>query len=843
MRVCSSLLSFSICLAVSNTGLARDIYVAKNGQDSNNGTISSPYRTLGKAATVAAAGDTVYIRAGTYEETLRPANSGTAGNRIVFRSYGNEKVVISAMQAVRGWTVDRGQVYRTTVNWDLGQENFVMNRDTVLDLARWPNNTDADPYTINAVQNSGGSGENVITNAYLDYNAGLPNMNWQDGGSIFYYGGGGWLAWKAFIKSATNTRLFFDLNKNPSWIRTAHEPSNIGSFFLEGTRAALDYQNEWYFNSNTNTLFVQLPGGAAPVDGEIKFRRREVTINLHNRNYIEIRNLAVFGGAINISGSASNNLLFGVSSFYGNYTRGVVTGFNSGNHSVWVQGSNNTIERCEIGFGSGNGITDNGTNTRVINSYVHDFNTLGYYDAVLNMRSGSNSTLNRNTLRRGGRDVIQAFNSGVISFNDVSQSNLVADDCGLIYTVGGPRNIDIHHNWFHNAYSRGQRYKAAGIYLDNDAHSINVYRNVVWDVEWTNVQINWNGTNIDIFNNTLLEGSAVMGAWHKTGTAFSDVRVWNNLSDDDSWEPQSNKQNNLTYTQNPFINKNDGDFRLKSGSQPIDFGRVINAYSVTQGYNGSAPDVGAYEFGGDNWVPGVNWNLAAGPADRCYGLPGENCTASEPPVDPQCEFPFTSSVLSITQQQRTWTTGVFNVSCASGVDVSMVAEGVGSMEDADFLNIFYRLDGGPRVAISRNTNAFPQKTVSVDDISGNTLEIIVEGQTSAAGETYAVNNITVTRASGGGGGGGGGGGSCANVMTGGQSGSFETTGVYCFKTQDPIAGWGAANFDGRTISVTVNGVGPAVTTVGATLPPKGPSDYYHFESSAGEFPWASIYWW
>jgi xyloglucan-specific exo-beta-1,4-glucanase len=43
--------------------------------------------------------------------------------------------------------------------------------------------------------------------------------------------------------------------------------------------------------------------------------------------------------------------------------------------------------------------------------------------------------------------------------------------------------------------------------------------------------------------------------------------------------------------------------------------------------------------------------------------------------------------------------------------------------------------------------------------------------------------------------------------------------------------------------VTVNGAGTAVTTVGASLPAKGASDYYHFNSTAGSISYASVYWW
>lgn len=86
------------------------------------------------------------------------------------------------------------------------------------------------------------------------------------------------------------------------------------------------------------------------------------------------------------------------------------------------------------------------------------------------------------------------------------------------------------------------------------------------------------------------------------------------------------------------------------------------------------------------------------------------------------------------------------------------------------------------------------------------------------------------------------GGSCP-IITGGQSGNFNTTNAYCFRIPNTVRGWGVANFSGRSISVTVNGSGTAVTTPGASLPTKGADDYYHFNSTAGAYPWASVYWW
>ncbi|MEO0734185.1 MAG: right-handed parallel beta-helix repeat-containing protein, partial [Bacteroidota bacterium] len=390
--------SFFFLLLLSFGLQAREIHVDPSGNDGNAGTAAAPYATIGKAAAVAVAGDVVIIHAGTYEETLRPANSGTPGNPIVFRSAAGEKVIITAMASLSGFTSDGGGRYKKTVTWDLGQKNFVMNGTTAMDLARWPNNTDGDPFTLNSRRNTGGSGPNVSTGAFLTHNE-IPNWNWA-GGSILFYGdkpGSGWTTWKAFITSSSSGRVNFNLIKNQSWIRTFHAPSDKGDYFLEGIKQALDYQNEWWFNASTKTLFVQLPGGNAPAPGQVQMRRRDMTVNLDGRNHIHLENLAVFGGGVSIQGAG--NRLYGVSSFYGNYTRGVSPDMASGNRSIDIKsGSSNTvIERCEIAFGSGAGIWDSGNGTVIENCYIHDFNFLGVYDGPIMARNGNATTIRKNT--------------------------------------------------------------------------------------------------------------------------------------------------------------------------------------------------------------------------------------------------------------------------------------------------------------------------------------------------------------------------------------------------------------------------------------------------------------
>jgi len=598
---------------------AEEYHVAKSGNDGSPGTESAPFLTIQKAANVAVAGDVVIVYEGRYDETLRPANSGTAGNPIVYRAKDGDKVIITAMQPLGGWTLDQGSIYKTTVDWDLGQNNFVMNGPVACDLARWPNNTDGDPFTLNSLRNTGGSDEHVKDNAYLDYDAGIPPYDWSQGGYVFFYcDKSGWTSWRSWITSNTATRVHCVLPS--SWVGGSHPPAGLGDFYLGGIKETLDYANEWYFDVANNTLYFQTPDGTTPADDVVMMKRREVAIDLEDRHYIEIRNLAVLGGSIEITGSASNNLLYGVSSIYGNHTSGVVDSFVTGTQSIAVHGSNNVIEKCEIAFGTGSGIRVEGTNNIVKNSSIHDFDYIGDYDAPIMLRRGTKTTITGNVIYRGGRDCIQLFNTNsVVSYNNVYSSNLIADDCGLIYTVGGPYHCEIHHNWFHDIFSRGKLYKAAGIYLDNDAAGFKVHHNVVWNTEWTSVQINLNGRDLDIFNNTLWSSSEAMGAWHRKGTAFSNVRVWNNLADNDNWEQQADKQNNLTMTSDPFVNSVEGDFSVKAGTQPIDYGKQIAG--VTDGFVGAAPDAGAYEYGAMTWTAGIDWDENTGPTGYgCYGL-------------------------------------------------------------------------------------------------------------------------------------------------------------------------------------------------------------------------------
>ena len=100
-------------IALPSLAMASSYYVAPNGNDSYNGLFPSyqngfdgPFRTVNRAAGAARAGDTVFIRGGTYHETVNFSASGTSANRITITSYESEKAIIDGE-----YTLPTGSVY------------------------------------------------------------------------------------------------------------------------------------------------------------------------------------------------------------------------------------------------------------------------------------------------------------------------------------------------------------------------------------------------------------------------------------------------------------------------------------------------------------------------------------------------------------------------------------------------------------------------------------------------------------------------------------------------------------------------------------------------------------
>jgi hypothetical protein len=110
-RLAASLILLT-ALVAARSARAADYYVATTGSDSNAGTMASPFATLQKGVNTAVAGDTVYIRGGTYSITtpatsgagINFTRSGTATNPINYFAYQGEAPVFDFTSMVLSTT-------------------------------------------------------------------------------------------------------------------------------------------------------------------------------------------------------------------------------------------------------------------------------------------------------------------------------------------------------------------------------------------------------------------------------------------------------------------------------------------------------------------------------------------------------------------------------------------------------------------------------------------------------------------------------------------------------------------------------------------------------------------
>ncbi|SNR31449.1 Por secretion system C-terminal sorting domain-containing protein [Lutibacter agarilyticus] len=608
-------------ILISSVIFAENIYVATNGNDTTgNGTIDNPYRTFNKAISLMSAGDVCIIRGGIYEEELSVNKSGTAGNFLTFKAADGENVEIRATSKINGWQVHSGNIYKATVNMSMESRfRAVYHNGKFMDLARWPNNTDNSRWTIDCTPVTGGDGAHFTADN-------IPNIDWT-GGLVYYLGAHSGTSWTRTITSSSNTRIDYTGVDITKWPFTPHNPTqwrenpgnNRGQLYLFNKLEALDYANEWFYDSATNTLYLQTADGDMPADGAVEYATSKFISELKG-DYIKLEGLNFFGGSVKIDNNADNNQIINCKITHGSegYDSLTNTSAQVGEASLEILGDNTLIKGCTINHSSVSGILIAGwaaSNCTVEENYISNIDYLGIHASPIRT-SANNMKVLKNTIVNAGRDGMYVSGSNCeIAYNDVSGSQKINSDSGVFYTVGNAnlKNNELHHNWFHDAtapaYSHkpGEPGKAAGIYLDNNSKGYTVHHNVIWNVSWSGYQVNWNNTNLDFFHNTIWNAERAMDSW-VNGYTQENNKIYNNFANTGEWFSETSTdfdiKDNLITSTSPFEDDNNQNFMPKAGSEVFDTGRVIAGF--TKPFKGNAPDIGAYERFGTKWTAGVN---------------------------------------------------------------------------------------------------------------------------------------------------------------------------------------------------------------------------------------------
>jgi len=109
-------LMLMLCSLVAHISFSKEYFVSqKIGDDKNNGTQKSPFKTIQRAADIAVAGDIITVAEGVYREEIVPKNGGEEGKPIVYQAVKNEKVQIKGSEIIKGWTKHDDNIWKVVI--------------------------------------------------------------------------------------------------------------------------------------------------------------------------------------------------------------------------------------------------------------------------------------------------------------------------------------------------------------------------------------------------------------------------------------------------------------------------------------------------------------------------------------------------------------------------------------------------------------------------------------------------------------------------------------------------------------------------------------------------------
>jgi parallel beta-helix repeat protein len=236
------------------------LWVNQNAAAGGNGSFTSPFQNINQAlAKAESTGDTdmrITIRAGIYHEFIcirgdQGARSGTATNPFIIRGMPGERVVISGMKPITGWSLYSGGIYVANLGtWNSAQYKpanpfpdsfFVGNSERL--MAQSPNPGTA-CWHFDTTQTTENGGNTTITDtAHL---IGVGNLA---GGSIQFYGLSNGL-WSAPIISndpVAGTLTYQGISNNTG---------QDGSYIIKNCLQLVDQPGEWAVIPQTGGTYL-----------------------------------------------------------------------------------------------------------------------------------------------------------------------------------------------------------------------------------------------------------------------------------------------------------------------------------------------------------------------------------------------------------------------------------------------------------------------------------------------------------------------------------------------------------------------------------------------------------
>ncbi len=627
---------FSLVLFFSFISAANYYVAVSYGDDTNNGTsLNTPFKTIGKAASVMSAGDNCYIRQGRYHETITINNlDGASGSPIIFTNYNNERVVIDGTTPITSaWDqVGTSNIWRTKLSADIWQ--LFLNWEEQV-MARWPNakfsdNTiwDNDNYwakgTIDDDENAYSNGtliDDPYTNSAgtaIDLNATGFDLDESGKEAIAILNLGSFRTWSRLVTGHSGNT--FNYATVPNW-KTKHH-----YYFLEGRYEFLDQAGEWWYDTSDDSLFYYPYNSVNPNKLNLRGKVQSYAFTITGSQYIQIRNLEFFSTTIYFQG-ANNCLIYGCNFMYPSCSKRMLRTVDTEPEMTKFASTSTgcAIRNCAFRNTDGTALEMWGGTDTVDNCYFNkiDYSVADNSSIMLTIRmNGDDNVFRKNTIHKTGASAtVKIGNSGLVEYNNLYDTGHLQSDGSMIqFTEDEQDGAICRYNWLHDTEKYGARFDHSG---DADGTNGTMHHNVAWNCESGGIMVK--GNNHKIYNNTVLNSGSKNDiiVFQVNSSDHSSTIVRNNAAD----KIANHRTNNVaidfgTYSNNwngynesvtlnsILTDTSNNDFSPAASSPLIDAGISISGITDQYTNNGSGTDIGAYEDGNTDWTAGHDWNVS-----------------------------------------------------------------------------------------------------------------------------------------------------------------------------------------------------------------------------------------
>ncbi len=548
---------------------------------------STPWQSISKLNSIMSSlksGDQVLFKSG---DTFLAGSAGinVTASGITFGSYGSgNQPVISGFSTVSGWTQARTNVWEASFWQPGGTARMVVLNNQQQGIGRYPNLNAGNGGYLNIDANNGST--QITSNS-------LPSSpNWT--GADIVVRKNHWTLDRTAISSHSGTTLnFAAVSGNPIM-------GNNYGFFIVNSTNTLDQNGEWFYDKSRSKLQMYF-NGIDPNASTVQASTVETLVTISFQNYVTFNNITFTGAnSYTFNLTNSNNItvnncnisftgidaIKALSSNYFTLTNSTINNSNNdGLNLYWscnyanIQYNTITNTALIAGMGQNNGNSHQGL-------YVNGTNNLIQYCEV--------DSSGHNGIHFEG-------DYSTVQYCYVNGFGLTVDDCGGIYTGQGTgdnttfnsksvlNNIVVNGIGANPGTNDPTYTPAIGIYFDANTNHVAATGNTVANCAFVGM-FNHTSYYMDIENNTFYNNAQEQFLGVRTSNPISNVTFQNNICFSKTAKQLASKlqtyygSNNLsgigTFNNNYYCRPIDNNYMFYSMSEIGSSGQY-NTYNQT----------------------------------------------------------------------------------------------------------------------------------------------------------------------------------------------------------------------------------------------------------------------